>query len=164
MDGRFLNYQLLSDGFIKEVDSLTYGAKMPRASGEQLGNLPVAVPPLGEQIVLAAHLDRETAKIDALIAKKQRLIALLQEKRAAMISTAVTRGLDPDVPMRDSGIPWMGLVPAHWRIKRLKHLSGCITGIAVSPSTLVADEGSPYLYGGDINDGTGRLKWRPLHQ
>jgi len=122
MNGRFLYYQLLSDGFIKEVDSLTYGAKMPRANGEQLGNLSVAVPPLHEQVDLAILLDRETAKIDGLIAKKQCLIALLQEKWAALISAAVTRGLDPDVPMRDSGIVWLGQVPAHWQVKRLKFL------------------------------------------
>jgi type I restriction enzyme S subunit len=78
----------------------------------------VAIPPLREQHAIAAFLDRETAKIDTLIAKKQRLIELLQEKRTALISQAVTRGLDPNVSMKDSGVEWLGEVPIHWEIKR----------------------------------------------
>ena len=79
------------------------------------------VPPLPEQRAIAAFLDHETAKIDALVAKKERLIELLQEKRTALISHAVTKGLDPDVPLKDSGVEWLGEIPAHWEIRRLKH-------------------------------------------
>jgi type I restriction enzyme S subunit len=75
----------------------------------------VPVPPFHEQPLIATFLDRETAKIDALIAEQQRLIELLQEKRQAVISQAVTKGLNPDAPMKDSGVEWLGEVPAHWR-------------------------------------------------
>ena len=77
------------------------------------------VPPHSEQRAIAAFLDRETAKIDALVAKKERLIELLQEKRTALISDAVTKGLDPDVPLKDSGVEWLGEIPAHWEVKQL---------------------------------------------
>jgi len=77
----------------------------------------VAYPPLPEQHAIAAFLDRETARINALIAKKQRFIELLEEKRQALISHAVTKGLDPDVEMKDSGVEWIGEVPAHWGVR-----------------------------------------------
>jgi type I restriction enzyme S subunit len=82
-------------------------------SGSYLSEL-IGSPPLAEQQTIAAFLDRETARIDALIEKKRRFIELLQEKRAALISHAVTRGLDPTVPLKDSGIEWLGQIPAHW--------------------------------------------------
>jgi type I restriction enzyme S subunit len=79
-------------------------------------------PPKDDQWQIARFLDHETARIDALIAEQQRLIELLKEKRQAVISHAVTKGLDPTVPMKDSGVEWLGEVPAHWEVKRLKHL------------------------------------------
>jgi type I restriction enzyme S subunit len=78
------------------------------------------LPPETEQRAIAAFLDQETAKIDVLVAKKERLIELLQEKRAALISDAVTKGLDPSVPMKDSGVEWLGKIPAHWMTKHLR--------------------------------------------
>jgi len=78
------------------------------------------VPPLSEQYAIAAFLDRETAKIDALVAKKERVIELLQEKRAALITRAVTKGLDPNVPMKESAVEWLGPIPAHWEVRRTK--------------------------------------------
>ena len=80
------------------------------------------LPPLAEQRAIAAFLDRETAKIDALVSKKERLIELFQEKRTALISRAVTKGLDPNVPMKDSGIEWLGDVPEHWEVAAAKRL------------------------------------------
>lgn len=77
-------------------------------------NMPCPKPPLTEQIEISRFLDCETAKIDALIEKKERLIELLQEKRTALITQAVTKGLDPNVPMKDSGVEWLGEIPAHW--------------------------------------------------
>ena len=91
-------------------DKLTQGA---------MSQIPVPLPPLFEQRAITAFLDRETAKIDALVAEQERLIALLAEKRRAIISHAVTKGLDPDAPMKDSGIEWLGEVPAHWELARL---------------------------------------------
>ncbi|AQZ93649.1 restriction endonuclease subunit S [Halopseudomonas phragmitis] len=111
-------------------------------------------PPVSEQLCIAAFLDHETARIDALIAEQQRLIELLKEKRQAVISHAVTKGLDPTVPMKDSGVEWLGEVPAHWVKKRLKNISPFITvGIVVNPSDYVADEGLPFLYGGEVKEG-----------
>lgn len=85
-------------------------------------NLPIPIPPKTEQATIAAFLDHETARIDALIAEQQRLINLLKEKRQAVISHAVTKGLDPDVPMKDSGVEWLGAIPRHWRLAPLKYL------------------------------------------
>jgi type I restriction enzyme S subunit len=86
---------------------------------DHLLSIPTPLPPLPEQRAIAAFLDRETAKIDTLIAKKERLIELLDEKRTALISRAVTKGLDPAVPMKDSGVAWLGEVPKVWEVKRL---------------------------------------------
>ena len=86
----------------------------------EFSSLPLAVPPKEEQTQIAKFLDYETAKIDALIEKQQQLIALLKEKRQAVISHAVTKGLNPDAPMRGSGVEWLGKVPAHWKVVRLK--------------------------------------------
>jgi len=119
-DGHFAQYHMLTREFIGIVDGSTYGSKMPRASWEFVGGMPMAVPPPDEQPAIAAFLDRETAKIDALIAEQQRLIELLQEKRQAVISHAVTKGLTPDAPMKDSGIEWLGEVPEHWEVGPLK--------------------------------------------
>ncbi len=84
------------------------------------------VPPLDEQRAIAAFLDRETARIDALIDKKRRQIELLQEKRTALISHAVTKGLNPNAPMKDSGIEWLGQIPKHWEVRKVKHLTNKI--------------------------------------
>jgi len=128
VNGKFLFYRLLSEDFIKLVNSLTYGTKMPRVSSEQIGNLPISLPPLAEQRTIATFLDRETARINNLIAKKERLIELLREKRAALISHAVTKGLDPTVPMKDLGVEWLGEIPAHWEVKRLKFVASFYGG------------------------------------
>ena len=87
-----------------------------------------AFPEILEQRAIAAFLDRETAKIDALVAKKERLIELLQEKRTALISDAVTKGLDPDAPLKDFGVEWLGEIPAHWEVRRLRTLADIKTG------------------------------------
>jgi restriction endonuclease S subunit len=119
----YVMYVLLNAPYIRWLDSLTYGTKMPRVSPEQLGGSFHPVPPVPEQRAIAAFLDRETAKIDALVAKKERLIELLREKRTALITHAVTKGLDPNVPMKGSGVEWIGQIPAHWGVMRLKHLA-----------------------------------------
>lgn len=89
-------------------------------------NLDIPVPPLAEQSAIAAFLDRETAKIDALVEAQRRLIELLKEKRQAVISHAVTKGLDPAVPMKDSGAEWLGEVPAHWEVRPFRYALSCI--------------------------------------
>jgi type I restriction enzyme S subunit len=119
---RFLAYQLRSREVISIIDGSTYGSKMPRASWEFVGSMPLALPPIGEQNSIVTFLDRETAKIDALVEEQRRLIELLKEKRQAVISQAVTKGLDRNVPMKASGVEWLGEVPAHWEVVRLKRV------------------------------------------
>ncbi len=97
----------------------------------------VGIPPLSEQQHIANLLDQETAKIDITIAKYERLKALLQEKRQALISHAVTKGLDPDAPMKDSGVEWLGEIPVHWEVSRLKFVAQLESGH--TPSRTVAE-------------------------
>ncbi len=97
-------------------------AAQPGLSVELVGRVQVPVPTSPEQSAIATFLEHETAKIDALVAEQERLIELLKEKRQAVISHAVTKGLNPDVPMKDSGNRWLGSVPSHWEVGRLKHV------------------------------------------
>lgn len=152
IESRFAQYQLLNRGFIDIVDGSTFGAKMPRASWEFVGGMAMTNPPLPEQTAIAAFLDRETAKIDALVAEQRRLIELLKEKRQAVISHAVTKGLNPDAPMKDSGIEWLGEVPEHWEVKRVKTVSTFSTSGPRGWSERVGDEGQLFVQSGDLND------------
>ncbi|HNV03295.1 MAG TPA: restriction endonuclease subunit S [Vicinamibacterales bacterium] len=124
----YLMYELLNASYIQWLDALTYGTKMPRVSPDQVGVSFVTVPPVPEQRAIAAFLDRETARIDALMTKKERLLELLQEKRTALITRAVTRGLDPTVPMKDSGVEWLGEIPAHWEAARMWRIGRAVSG------------------------------------
>lgn len=115
-----LGYTLRAEWFISKVIAGSVGVSYPAINASDLVSLPVPVPPWKEQQCIATFLDHETARIDALIAEQQRLIALLKEKRQAVISHAVTKGLDPDAPMKDSGVEWLGDVPAHWVVAPIK--------------------------------------------
>lgn len=111
-------------------------------------------PPAIEQSAIASFLDRETGKIDALVAEQERLIALLKEKRQAVISQAVTKGLDPNVPMKASGVEWLGEVPAHWEVKRLRFLAQVQTGIAKGKDVQgIETVRVPYLRVANVQDG-----------
>ncbi|WP_171034739.1 restriction endonuclease subunit S, partial [Pseudoalteromonas sp. S4741] len=112
----------------------------------------LAMPPKVEQQKIASFLDHETAKIDTLITKQEKLIELLKEKRQAVISHAVTKGLNPDAPMRDSGEEWLGEVPEHWEVCRVKNLANLISK-GTTPSTIggdFIDEGIRFLKGENI--------------
>jgi len=112
----------------------------------EMRNILLGMPPLPEQTIIAAFLDRETAKIDGLVAEQRRLMDLLREKRQAVISHAVTRGLNPHAPMKPSGIEWLGDVPAHWEVRRLSSLSTKITNGYVGPTRdILLDDGIRYL-------------------
>jgi len=100
---------------------------------QQHSRMSVLLPPFQEQVQIARFLDHETVRIDALIEEQKRLIELLKEKRQAVISHAVTKGIDATVPMKDSGVEWLGKVPAHWAIKRLKQLVLDAAGIQMGP-------------------------------
>jgi type I restriction enzyme S subunit len=104
------------------LNQYSQSAAQPGISVEVIENLPIPVPPEPEQHAIANYLERETARIDGLIAAKERMLALLEEKRAALISRVVTRGLDPNAPSKPSGQEWLGEIPAHWEIERAKNL------------------------------------------
>ena len=133
--------------------SMSYGGGQPNLSQEILKSLRVPVPSLDEQRVIVDYLDRETARIDALVSREERLIELLKEKRTALITRAITRGLDPNAPMKDSGVEWLGEIPAHWEVKRLWHLTPpdrrIMYGI-VLPGPHIED-GVPIVKGGDVS-------------
>lgn len=122
VSSRFLAYCLDSFAFRTQLRMGVKGVKVFSVTQEILRGGTAWLPTTAEQTQIARFLDHETARIDALIEEQQRLIELLKEKRQAVISHAVTKGLDPTVPMKDSGVEWLGEVPAHWEVKRLKHL------------------------------------------
>ena len=155
-------------GYLLYVFQMGYRQKILYAYGQgssQLGRwrLPteefkdwaVPFPSLNEQAAIATFLDRETAKIDALIAEQQRLIELLQEKRQAVISHAVTKGLNPNAPMKDSGVEWLGEVPKHWDMRKTSQLFNGI-GSGTTPksdATEYYEDGAiPWVVTGDLND------------
>ena len=109
-----------------------------------------AFPPLPEQTAIAAFLDRETAKIDALVAEQRRLMELLKEKRQAVISHAVTKGLDPDAPMKSSGNQWLCDVPEHWEVKRLKHVKAEVANAFVDGPFGSNLKSEHFIEGGDV--------------
>lgn len=109
-------------------------------------------PPTGEQVAIAAFLDRETAKIDALVAEQERLIELLKEKRQAVISHAVTKGLNRHAPMKPSGIEWLGDVPAHWTVGRVRLISSFMTSGPRGWSERVGTEGALFIQSGNLDD------------
>jgi type I restriction enzyme S subunit len=119
---RFAFYFTKAKHFEEWLSLSVISSTIGNVNGQKYANMPLPIPLLVEQRAIVAFLDRKTAHIDALIAKKERQIELLQEKRAALISHAVTKGLDPTVPMKDSGIKWLGEIPAHWEIAQLRRV------------------------------------------
>jgi type I restriction enzyme S subunit len=162
-------YLLLSSNFIHSVNALTYGTKMPRVNPDQIANFLLSVPPLHEQQKIAEFLDQETSKIDKLITKKERLIELLKEKRTALISHAVTKGLNPDVPMKDSGVEWLGEVPEGWEVKRFRELYEIRKRIAGKLGYNILAITQQGIQIKDIDSGEGQLsmdysKYQLVHQ
>tara|TARA_R110002167_G_scaffold89368_1_gene241185 strand:+ start:7751 stop:9049 length:1299 start_codon:yes stop_codon:yes gene_type:complete len=117
----YAGYLLLSQYFIDEVISRSTGVSYPAINASELVRISIPVPTYEEQTAIAKFLDAETSKIDALVAEQRRLIELLKEKRQAVISHAVTKGLNPSAPLKDSGIEWLGDVPEHWEVKSVRH-------------------------------------------
>ncbi|MET3663602.1 restriction endonuclease subunit S [Caulobacter sp. 1776] len=124
----FIERLLRTPNAVREMKSLSKGVTdfRLRLYWDEFKNIKVALPPPEEQVAIDAFLDRETAKIDALVEAQERLIVLLKEKRQAVISHAVTKGLDPSIPMKDSGVEWLGQVPAHWEVMPAKNLADSI--------------------------------------
>lgn len=147
-------YTLKCPGYISALQSISGGIRDGRnISYEQFGSIALPQPPHSEQRAIAAFLDRETAKIDALVAEQQRLIELLKEKRQAVISHAVTKGLNPDVPMKDSDIEWLGEVPAHWSVTRVKYLCSHVVDCLHTTPTYDGEPEFPAIRTADVERG-----------
>jgi type I restriction enzyme, S subunit len=119
---KYLLRVLLSQDFIREVDTTTFGSKMPRAEWDSIGNLEIPLPPIAKQRAISDYLDDESHRLDQLITKKRHLIGLLREKRSALVAKAVTQGLSASTPRKNAGISWLGEIPTHWRISRIAWL------------------------------------------
>jgi type I restriction enzyme S subunit len=149
---RYLRYVLPAP--LRLINDITYSTTVKHLSSSDVLGLKLAVPRVNAEVEkIATFLDRETAKIDALIAEQQRLIELLQEKRQAVISHAVTKGLNPDAPMKDSGVEWLGEVPEHWAISPIKYLARVGNGSTPNRdnSEYWADDGFPWLNSSVVN-------------
>ncbi len=120
IEPKFVFYWFLS--IRQEIISLSYGGGQPNINQEQIKNLKVQLPLTQEQTAIADYLDRKTNLIDELISKKEQLLELYEEEKTAIINQAVTKGINPDAPMKDSGIEWLGKIPKHWDFKKLKYL------------------------------------------
>ncbi len=116
---KFLFYWVRSEWFVNEIVARSVGVSYPAINAIEIGNLPFPAISVDKQQAIVDFLDRETAGIDELIAKKQRLIDLLQEQRTALITHAITKGINPDIPTKDSGIEWLGQIPASWELQPL---------------------------------------------
>ena len=149
---RFFNYLMRAYDASKVFYGIGGGIRQSMKY-DDLKRLPVVLPDYDERERIANFLDRETTRIDALVAKKTRFIELLAEKRQALITRAVTKGLNPSVPMKDSGIDWLGEVPAHWQIKQLRHFASVLRGkFSHRPRNDPAfyDGAFPFIQTGDI--------------
>jgi type I restriction enzyme S subunit len=145
LDGAFLGYLLRAEWWISEVIARSVGVSYPAINASDLIGLNVPVPAWHEQTQIARFLDHETARIDALIEEQQRLIELLKEKRQAVISHAVTKGLDPTLPMKESGVEWLGEVPAHWDVVPTNYRYEIQLGRMLNEQRAQGEHLKPYL-------------------
>ncbi|MDP2521419.1 restriction endonuclease subunit S [Neptunomonas phycophila] len=165
-NSRFYAYLLDSQELRTQVRHAVKGVKVFSVTQAILRGIDIWLPDAIEQSKIANFLDHETAKIDTLIDKQQQLIKLLKEKRQAVISHAVTKGLNPNAPMKDSGVEWLGEVPVHWKSAKLKYLTDVIVDGAHFTPTYV-EEGVPFLRVTDIQSeevDLGRIKFIPKNE
>ncbi|THJ47340.1 restriction endonuclease subunit S [Burkholderia sp. LS-044] len=156
LSGIFLLYLLQSDFLVNTIQRIKGGMGVPHLFQEDLNKFHIPLPPIEEQSIIAAFLDHETAKIDLLVSEQEKLLTLLAEKRQATISHAVTRGLNPDASMKDSGVTWLGMIPAHWEVAAIKHWFETTSG--GTPDTGRQDDyytengGYPWIRTTDLNN------------
>lgn len=132
--------------FKRSIILLASGGGQPNISQDKIKSIKIPCPEIEEQQAINAFLDRETGRIDLLVAKKERLIELLREERSALISRSVTKGLDPSVKLKSSGVDWLGDVPGHWEVRRIAMISNKLTNGYVGPTRdIFVDEGVRYL-------------------
>ncbi|MGJ4733673.1 restriction endonuclease subunit S [Leptospira levettii] len=171
---KFLFYYIFKIKHIGWIDILCNKSTIAHFTAEKLNAITIPLPPLAEQKAIATFLDRETAKIDTLIAKQEQLIALLEEKRQALISHAVTKGLDPNTKMKDSGVEWLGEIPEGWEVNRLKFICKVYGRIGFRGYTTedIVDEGLGAITLSPSNMAEGELKfdkvtyisWKKYHE
>lgn len=142
---------------LKIINCLTYLTTVKHLSSIDLGKVRISSPPPNEQSSIAAFLDRETAKIDTLITKQEKLIQLLMEKRQSVISYAVTKGLNPNVKMKNSGVEWLGNIPEHWFVVPLGRILFDADSVFIDGDWIeskdISEEGFRYLTSGNIGEG-----------
>ncbi|MCB1934375.1 MAG: restriction endonuclease subunit S [Nitrosomonas sp.] len=148
LDARYGSYLLNSALYRYQLIARAKITTMTTIDQEAILSILLTAPPVPEQKIIASFLDCETTKIDELIGEQQRLIELLKEKRQAVISHAVTKGLNPDVPMKDSGIQWLGEVPEHWNVMALKRIASLKSGETIT-SNHIEETGEYPVYGGN---------------
>ena len=152
LDMNFLYYAIQSDSFIEEVNTSTYGSKMPRASWEYIKNMRIAFPTsLVEQQKIAGFLDKKTAQLDKAKNLLEEQIQKLKDYRASLIYETVTNGLDKTVPMKDSGINWIGQVPEGWEISKIRYL------VTTRSEKRITDSSIPYIGLENIESQTGKF-------
>jgi len=148
VDTVFISYALLNESFLGEVVAKSTGVSYPAITSTDLIDISIPVPSLSEQRIIASYLDYKVGQIDSVIAEKEKMLADLRIYRSSVISEAVTKGLNKNVPMKDSGIDCLGSVPKHWRVTRLKFIADNYDGTHFSPET--REFGMPYITAGDI--------------
>lgn len=153
LDPNWLHQWLLTPVVTQQIEAGCDGAKMPRADWEYVGSIPIPVPSKDEQAEIIKSMIEETARIDALISKKSRFIELLNEKRQVLIKRAVTKGLDPSVKLKDSGVEWIGRIPEHWSVLPIKFLARIGNGSTPSKENSQYWDGGtfPWLTSGCVN-------------
>ena len=152
MDSGFLFYCFVAEPVNRQLQVVANGVTRFGLPIGELRGAVIPIPPVADQRLIADFLDEKTAAIDALIAKKERLIDLIEEKRQAAITRAVTKGLDPDVPMKDSGVEWLGEVPAHWEVLPVRRVAHFFGGTGFPHAYQGQTEGSyPFFKVEDMN-------------
>lgn len=148
----FCNYLLKSNAFVEENYRIGHGivADLWTTRYDEMKNIKISVPPFHEQTTIANFLDDKTAKIDHAIAQKEKMITLLKERRQIIIQNAVTKGLNSNVKMKDSGVEWIGEIPEHWKVKRFRNIFQLRKGLTITKENLV-DEGIPCVNYGEIH-------------
>ena len=147
----YLYWILNSSVFLCFIDYNKTGSTVLHLYQDTFENFSFPIPSIQEQKTVCYYLDRKTTQIDNLISKKQKLIELLKEERAVTINQAVTKGLNPDAPMKDSGIEWLGEIPAHWEVKRLKYIARITLGKMLTNVDKGGYHYRPYLRAQNIN-------------
>ena len=149
---QYLHYALPQP--LRVINELAYATTVKHLSSYEVLHLHLPIPPMGEMSLIVRVLDCEVARIDALIEKKARFVELLKEKRQAVITHAVTKGLDPNVKLKDSGVEWIGDVPGHWTVPKLRHVATVQTGTAKGKDVRAAETVLiPYLRVANVQDG-----------